>query len=165
MKDFEELPVDPEPAGRADRERGASLSAGEDEAWRQVRAGLLVDLGLADRVAARSWQQAVRERRFQPRECADEILARSPVAGDDVRVVQRAALLLRDLLMAPLARGASGAGRRLKRSAQGGVAFVIAQGVAFGVFCLIVLAVAVVLRLKGHSLDGWLDLLLGRGPG
>ncbi len=152
MEDFEE--IEPPPEGNAER-----------AAWRRVRAGILVELGLADRVAAKSWQRAVVERRFRPDACADEILARSAVAGDDARVLQRTGVLLRDLLMAPLGRGARGAGRRARQAVRGGLAFVLAQGLALLVFCLIVAALAVVLRLKGHSLDGWVDRLLGRGAG
>ena len=46
-----------------------------------------------------------------------------------------------------------------------GLAFVLAQGAAFLVYCLIVLAVLIVLRLQGHSLDGWLDRILLRDSG
>ena len=156
MAVVEEVPVETE---------GSFLPQAEIDAWRRVQAGILVEQGLADRVVARNWQQAVKERRFKADECAEEILARSQVTTDDVRVLQRSQVLLRDLLMAPLVKGTRGAGRKAKRAAQGGVAFVLAQGAAFLVYCLIVLAVLIVLRLQGHSLDGWLDRILLRDSG
>ena len=156
MTDLEEIPIEPS---------GEFLPQAEVDAWRRVQAGILVEQGLADRVVVREWQEAVRERRFLPDDCAQALLARSQVTRDDVRIVQRTHVLLRDLLMAPLAKGARGAGRKAKRAAQGGVAMVLAQGAAFLVYCLIVAAVLVVLRLKGHSVDEWLDRLLLREPG
>ncbi len=129
---------------------------------KRLQAGLLVDLGLADRATTKRWQDAVIERTFDPDRCATELVQKSLARVDDDRMADRSAVLLRDFLMAPLAKGVRGTGRRARHAARGGAAFLIAQFTALLVYTVIVLASLVVLRLRGTSLDELLDRVLMR---
>ena len=80
------------------------------------------------------------------------------------RMTERAGTLLRDFLMAPYLSGALGAGRKAKRGLKNVLAFLLAQLVALVVFCAIVAAILLVLRVRGESLDGWLDRLIALLP-
>lgn len=140
-----------------------TLSSREERIWNRFVAGMLVELGIADRAAAKRWQGEVVGGRFDADQCAREILARSGVPSDDERLEQRSARLLRDFLMAPLMKGMRGASRRAKRAAQGGVAYVLAQVVALGIYSLLVLASLLLLRIRDYDLNGLLDTILRRG--
>ncbi|MEW6072240.1 MAG: hypothetical protein AB1726_06530 [Planctomycetota bacterium] len=135
----------------------------EGRAWRRIRAGLLVELGIADRSAASRWQQAVLGGEFDADACARDILARSDPPADDPRVVERAGRLLRDFLMMPLQTGVRGAGRRARQRVRGGLAFLIAQGLALLAFCVLAAIALAVARWQGASIDRLLDVLLFRG--
>ena len=76
---------------------------------------------------------------------------------------ERAGRLLRDFLMAPTMRGARGerAAACVRRPA-GGVAFVLAQGIALAVYTLIVLVAMLLLRVRDVSFDALLDRILLR---
>lgn len=127
----------------------------------RVTAGLLVELGLASGAVARRWQDAVRGGDFDPDACADELLDSSAAEFDDPRLLERSARLQRDLVMAPLQRGARGATRKARVAARGGLAMFLAQGLALGVFTLLLLAVLLLLRVKhDYSVDRLLDSLL-----
>lgn len=143
----------------------SSASAGpstdhERVAWQRLHAGLLVDLGVADRATVRKWQKAVREGSFDAGECAREIEAGSTGVPDPGRLAGRAGQMLRDFVMVSAQRGVQGTGRRARQAARSGAAFLIAQGTALLVFGLILLAAALLLRLRGTSIDGLLDKLL-----
>ena len=137
------------------------LEEGEIRAWRRLQSGILVERGLADRREARRWQEAVQRGEFDPDACARDIVGGSPVGGEDPRLLERAAILQRDLLMTPLQRGVRGAGRRARGATRSGVAFLIAQGMAILVYTLVILIVLLLGRMqKGLSLDGMLDRIL-----
>lgn len=148
------LPIPPAPA----------VQAGERErlAWDRVRAGMLVDLGLVDKRVCARWQAAVKSQSFDPDSCAREILACTTVPPDEPRLMQRSGLLLRDFVMAPLLRGVKGAERRARETARGGIAYLLAQAMAFGIYALLVLITLILIRFRGSSIDGFLDMLLFR---
>jgi hypothetical protein len=158
---LEEIPLEPVPPAAPAGPRARAPA--DARAWRLLQAGLLVDLGLADKALVRRWQEAVRRSEFDPDACSRELLAEGALDAADRRVLDRCALLLRDLLMAPLLRGASGAGRRARGAARSGLAFVIAQVLALAVYSLILAALMVLVRVRWDvSFDGWIDALLGR---
>jgi hypothetical protein len=154
---LEELPPE-----RASAARGA-VSEGGGAAWTRVRAGMLADLGLADRKATRRWQDAVLRGEFDPDACARDLLAGSSVQGGDARLLERSARLLRDFLMTPLATGSRGAARRMRGAAKSGTAFVVAQGIVILIYTAILGTMMVLARLKwGWSFDELFDRVLGR---
>ncbi len=128
----------------------------------RLRAGLLVDLGLSDPAVVKRWQRAVVDGSFDADLCAGAVAAASRAAPDDPRMRERAGRLLRDFVMAPTTRGARGASRRVRQAARGGVAFVLAQGIALFVYSVIVLVALLLLRVRDVSLDGFLDRILFR---
>lgn len=148
--------LDPAPVDVA----SGALSERERVAWRRLRAGLVIDQGLADRATVRRWQNAVRDGSFDAGACAREIEAHITGVPDEERLVLRAGQMLRDFVMVSVQRGVQGTGRRARQAARSGAAFLIAQGTALAVFALIVLAAALLLRLRGTSIDGILDRLL-----
>lgn len=141
---------------------GLGLTDSERRVWTRLQACVLVDLGLTDRAAIKRWQQEVVAGRLEVDRCAAELVALRQGSADDPRVLERAGRLLRDFLMAPLMTGVRGASRRAKRAAQGGLAFVIAQGLALLVFLLIGLVALLLLRIKDVSIDALLDRVLLR---
>jgi len=137
-------------------------AAGGDRAWRRILSGLLVEQGLASRDATRRWQEAVRAGALDPDRCADELIESVPGLDADARLGERAARLQRDLVMAPLLRGATGAKRRLRRAARGGAAILVSQAVVVGIYTLLVVAALVLLRYHGVAFDPLFDRLLLR---
>ena len=164
---LEPIPVDPPVEARAaspaapDRAAFAQLPA-----WRRLKAGMLVELDLADRELARRWQNAVRQGDFDPDACARDLLGatgdRSGVSDEDPRLMERSGRLLRDLLMAPVLRGMRGAGRRAREAARGGLAFFVAQFLVLSIYSLLVLVALLLLRVRWNaSIDGFLDNIRG----
>lgn len=131
-----------------------------DPIAQRLRAGLLVELGLADSAVARKWQKAVKESTFDSGACAQEVLASASVEPNDSRLLERATRLQRDLIMTPLMRGGQGAARRARGAARKGLAAVLAQLIVVGIYTAIIAAILFVLRLRGHSLDGFIDGIL-----
>lgn len=142
--------------------RRGDLTHTDERVWNRLKAGMYVELGLADRVTSKRWQEAVVSHSFDPDRCASEILARSAVADSEPRVLERSGRLLRDLLMAPLLSGTRGATRRARQATRGLVAMVLTQAIAFVVYTTIVLVALLLIRVRGVSLDGFFDLILGR---
>lgn len=139
-----------------------ALSTHADRLWRRLRAGLLVELGLADKAAANRWQEAVIRGEFEPDACARDVLAAGDLAPDDERLVERSGRLLRDLLMAPRQRGVRGAGRRARGAARKGLAYALSQLVVIVIFLLIALAALFTVRVRwGWSVDAFLDGIRG----
>lgn len=158
--------VEPARAPAAPGPGADAPSAGErgegERTLARLRAGLLVDLGLTDPSVVKRWQRAVVDGSFDPDLCAGAVAAASRAGADDSRMVERAGRLLRDFVMAPTTRGARGASRRVRQAARGGVAFVVAQGLALLVYSVIVLVALLLLRVRDVSLDGFLDRILFR---
>jgi hypothetical protein len=126
---------------------------------------MLFELGLADRAAARRWQEAVLRGEFDPDAAARELEQGASAVPGDPRLLERSGRLLRDLLMAPYQRGLRGAGRRVRGAARSGVAFLVAQVVIVLVFALLFAVVLLVVRLRwGWSVDGFLDRVLDLVP-
>ncbi len=158
---------EPSPAASSAPPQAASPAGFDARTWARARAGLVVDLGRADKKVVARWQTAVRERSFDADRAAEELLASAgPLDGALLR--DRAGLLLRDFLMAPLLRGVRGAGRKARQQARGLLAMIVAQGLALVVFGVLVLAGLLLLRWKGHSVDAFLDTVVeafGELPG
>lgn len=160
---LEEVEVEQPAARVASGKAGTTGGAGASESRvnRRVRAGLLAELGLADKSVLGRWQQAVVRREFDVDACSKELLASSDVAQDDPRLLERSARLTRDLIMAPMQRGTKGAGRRARGAAKKGAAFFMAQVIVVGIFSLLVLLAMVVVHQKwpGFSFDEFLGNL------
>ena len=140
----------------------SGLHPSEEQTWRRLKAGMLVELGLADRAAARRWQDAVLRGEFEPDSCARDVLGTSTLGPADPRLAERSARLLRDLLMAPMTRGVSGASRRARTAARSGAAFLLAQGIVIALYSALLLLALLILRLRwGWSVDGFLDGIRG----
>jgi hypothetical protein len=165
---LEPIPVDP-PA----RARAAAPAAPSDPgafaqlpAWRRIKAGMLVELDLADRQLARRWQTAVRQGEFDADACTRDLLGspgdHSGVGDEDPRLMERSGRLLRDLLMAPVLRGARGASRRAREAARGGLAFIVAQFLVLSIYSVLVLVALLLVRVRWNaSIDGFLDNIRG----
>lgn len=154
---LEELPSD-EPvrgAGGGDR-RGLGPNAAR--AHDRLVAGILVELGLAPKDAAKRWQASVVKGEWDADACAREVLDQGAVTSEDPRVLERAGRLQRDLVMASFQRGLRKAGRNMRGMARQGSAILIANVVAFLCYSLILLAVAVLLRVRWEwSFDDLID--------
>lgn len=149
------------PGGKPAAANGSGGSADARPAWRRVRAGLLVEMGLADRKVSERWQEAVRAGSFAPDECAREILSAPGTREDGDRLLDRSARLQRDLLMTPLMRGAKGAGRKARAAARTGFAMVISQLFALFIYSVLVAIALLLLRHRGIEFDPLLDGILG----
>lgn len=139
-----------------------AVEAGEQQAWRRLQAGMLVETGLADKAVARKWQDAVVRGEFDADAATRELLAAGLPPATHERLLDRSRVLLRDLLMAPTTRGARGAGRKARQAARGGLAFLVSQLVVLGVYSLMVLVALFVLRVRWDwSVDGLIDRIRG----
>jgi hypothetical protein len=138
-------------------------SSPDDKAWQRVRAGIAIDLGLAERTQVSRWQEAVLRQEFDADACAREILSTTEkFALDDPRVIERSGRLLRDFLMASLQRGVKGTGRKVRAQAVSGSAFLMANLIGILLYTGIVLVVMLLTRFKwGMSFDALFDTLLG----
>ena len=130
--------------------------AGSDLAWRRLKAGLVAELSLSDRVVIKRWQDAVVRNEFDAESATRDLLAAAPgVADSDARLLERSTRLLRDLLMSSMTRGA---GRQVRKAARNGLAFLLVQTFILLLFTLLVLAGLLLVRTKfGHSIDQFLD--------
>lgn len=137
---------------------------GADGLARRVRAGIACELGLAERGALKRWQEAVLAGRFEPEACARELVPSALGPEAEQRILERGGSLLRDFVMAPYLEGAKGASRKVRGGLRNMAGFLVAQAVALLVFSAIVAAILLVLRVKGKSLDGWLDRLIDLVP-
>lgn len=142
-----------------------AASDGDDHSARvsadQLLAGVLLDVGLADKRVAKRWRQSVMDRKWDPAACTREVLGyATPEQRADPRVRERSARLLRDLLMAPLQRGVRGAARRGREKVRSGFAYLLVQAFVLLLFAAIAAGIGVLLRFKGNSLDAWADRVL-----
>ncbi len=134
-----------------------------ERAWDRVRAGMAIELGVADKKVVRRWQDAVVRSEFDADACAREVLACVTVPSDDPRMVERAGRLLRDFLMASLQRGLQGASRKARAQAKSGTAYVLANLIAILIYTGILAVIMVLARLKWNtSFDALFDFILGR---
>jgi hypothetical protein len=161
--------VQPKPAaaplaGAASASVAAGASGGE--LWSRLKAGLLVDLGMADKGEAKRWQEAVKRGEFDASACSRDILSSCDVPDSDPRLRERANRLQRDLLMSPLVRGIQGTSRRARSAAKGGAAMIVSQGIGIGIYTLLIVVIAVFARINYDTdftgmIDGFLNLLSG----
>lgn len=162
---LEELP--PEPAARGDAARAAaaggadSLGPNARRTYERMLAGLLVELGIADKQAAKRWQAAVVQGEWDADACAREVIDRTAPSFEDPRLVERAGRLQRDLVMASFQRGLRKASRSVRGAARHGSAFLLANFLAIFCYSIIIVAIAVLLRVKWEwSFDGLIDRAL-----
>ena len=132
------------------------LDERDERMWKRLKAGLCVELGLADPAAVRRWQDAAGADAFDPDRSAEEVLARSGVRPGEPLLLERSGTLQRDLFMAPLAaeRGARGERRGL-------LGVLLGHALALTLYTVLVLAGLLLLRVRGASVDGLLDAFLG----
>jgi len=131
----------------------------------RLQAGLLCELGLVERTAARRWQDAVLANAFDPDAATRDLLAAAQASSGDVRLRERSARLLRDLLMAPLQRGARGAGRRVRQATRSMVAALVAQVAVLVTLLGIATIALLVIRMRwDFSVDAWLDSVIDLLP-
>jgi hypothetical protein len=136
----------------------ATWSSADEQVWRRLKAGLLVELGIADADTTRRWQDAVLRTEFEPDSCARDLLAASKVDPGDPRLLERSARLQRDLLMSPMARGTRGGMRKLRSTTSNWLAMAISQLVVLAVFVLLFLVALFVVRIRWSvSVDAYLD--------
>ncbi|MEO0660788.1 MAG: hypothetical protein AAFZ87_04555, partial [Planctomycetota bacterium] len=97
-----------------DGQEGAAWGSADERARQRLLAGLLVETGLADKKVAKRWQSAVVGGDFDADACAAEVIASTPrEAYESPALLERAARIERDLLMASHMRGVRAAGRRV----------------------------------------------------
>lgn len=154
---LEEIELPPEPAPVAPVATGATS---EDPAWNRLRAGLLVELGLAEPQAARRWQDAILRSEFEPESCARDLLSSSSVPAGDPRLLERATRLQRDLIMSPVQRGLRGQTRRIRSAASNWFAMVLMQLLVLVVFMALFGVALFIVRVRWEwSVDAYLDRL------
>ncbi|MFT5288441.1 MAG: hypothetical protein ACI8QS_001042 [Planctomycetota bacterium] len=132
----------------------------ESKADHLLLAGIMLEQGLADKRAAKRWRSAVMDGKWDASACAQEVLVSSSSARDDPRLRERSARLLRDFLMAPMQSGVRGAARKGRAKVRSGFAFVLVQMFILALFLVMAFSGAVLLRMKGKSLDSWADWVL-----
>lgn len=156
---LEEVPLPVEvPAAPVVAPLVATWSSGDEQAWRRLKAGLLVELGIADADTTRRWQDAVLRTEFEPDSCARDLLAASKVDSGDPRLLERCSRLQRDLLMSPMQRGSRGGMRKLRATTSNWLAMAISQLVVLSVFVLLFLVALFVVRIRwSWSVDAFLD--------
>jgi hypothetical protein len=140
----------------------ASSSSADDPAWTQVKAGMLFELGLADRALAKRWQQAIARGQFDADACARELIQSSRAAPGDRRVQERSTRLLRELLMGPGQRPARASAREERTESRSLPGLILMQVVVILSQVFLFSVVLVVMRWRwGWSFDGLIDKLLG----
>ncbi len=140
---------------------GSGLGAGEAQAFERVAAGILVDVGLADKAVAKRWQAAVIAQEWDADAAARAILAASPGATSDPKFLARAARLERDLLMASFQRGVKGASRKFRGAARNSTAFFVANVIALSVYSAIIFALLIIARVSYEwDLNGIIDRMV-----
>ena len=164
---LEELPVEAATTSKPstpDVPGSPAGSRGEHERiWRRLVAGMMVELDMTDRSLVKRWQRRVVDGEFEVDRCARELFEAGTPRMDELRLLERSGRLLRDFLMAPLARGARGAGRRARRATKSGMAFLVAQLIAIGVYSLILVLIMAFLWKRGVRFDAMFEGFLSSG--
>ena len=138
---------------------GTGLDAMEEIAWLRLRAGLLVDTGQVKKSQVEPWQQQVLDGVFDVSGCAADLNASVQVI--DQRLADRAGRLMRDFVMASKLQGAAGAARATRTATKSFVSMLIAQGMALGIYSLVLFGCMIFIRQGGTSFDGLFDSILG----
>jgi hypothetical protein len=151
-----------EKAGRSSEPAPAAVTA-DEPAWTQVKAGMLFELGLADKELARRWQQAVARGQFDADACARELVRSSRATPGDRRVLERSTRLLRELLMGPGKVPARSSARTERKESRSLLALIAMQVTVILSQIFLFTVVLVVVRWRwGWSIDGFIDQLLER---
>jgi hypothetical protein len=133
----------------------------EAQAFDRIAAGVLVDVGLADKAVVKRWQAAVLAQEWDADAAARAILASSAGAMADPKFMARAARLERDLLMSSYQRGVKGASRRVRGAAKNSTAFFVANVVAISAYSAIILALLILARVSyDWDLNGIIDRMV-----
>ena len=136
----------------------SAAPAGSSRFEQRLRAGVLADLGLANRKEVKRWQEAVMRGEFDADACARDLVTQAAPDADDQRVLERAGRLQRDLLMMPFQRGVKGASRRARVATRRGTAYVLANLIAITVYSLVLVAIMILVRVNyDFSFDGLID--------
>ena len=98
---------------------------------------------------------------FQVEDCARELYEAGRL--DESRLLDRSGRLLRDFLMAPLTRGARGAGRKVRMATKRGVAWVVAQFVVVAIYTVILVLIMAFLYRGGTRFDPLFEWLMPGG--
>ena len=143
-------------------EEEGSLAPWEIQAWSRLRAGMLVELGNADKKLAKLWQERVKSGDFDPDRCAEQILAAGARKPDEEieSILTRSTRLERDLIMTPLLKGASGAGRKMRSTAKSGMAAALSQFIVMGIFCILAFFFLLVMAFKGIEFDPFFQAII-----
>ncbi len=137
------------------------LGPSEAQAFERIAAGVLVDVGLADKAVVKRWQAAVLAQEWDADAAARAILASSAGGMSDPKFLARAARLERDLVMSSYQRGIKGASRRVRGAAKNSTAFFVANVVAISVYSAIILALLILARVSyGWDLNGIIDRMV-----
>ncbi len=137
---------------------GPGLDPIEIQAFERVAAGILVDVGLADKAVAKRWQAAVIAQEWDADAAARAILQASRAATSDPKFLARATRLELDLLMASFQRGVKGTSRKVRGAAKNSTAFFVANVVALSVYSAIIFALLIIARVSYEwDLNGIID--------
>lgn len=137
---------------------GSGLDPIEVQAFERVAAGILVDVGLADKAVAKRWQAAVIAQEWDADAAAKAILQASRGATSDPKFLARANRLELDLLMASFQRGVKGTSRKVRGAAKSSTAFFVANVVALSVYSAIIFALLIIARVSYEwDLNGIID--------
>lgn len=153
-------PPPPVAAPVAVQTRAAAAVAVEPDSpgWRRIKAGLLVEQGLADPAVAKRWQDAILRDAFDADACARELLAAPTQPATDARLLDRCVRLQRDLVMAPLSQPTRGPSRKMKNAASNWLAMALVQFLVFSICCILVMVSLFVIHLRwGWSVDEFFD--------
>ncbi|MFT4709978.1 MAG: hypothetical protein ACI8Q9_001104 [Planctomycetota bacterium] len=151
---------------RNEREQLAELEEWELLAWRRLRAGMLVELGNADKKLAKTWQERVRAGDFDVDLCTDQILRAGPLKPEreEEAVLTRTTRLERDLIMTPLSKGVSSKTRKARGAAKNGAAALIVQFIVVGIFCILTFFFLLVAAMKGVQFDPFFQSIIDFFP-
>jgi hypothetical protein len=139
----------------------SGLPSRDEQMWRRLRAGMLVELGLGDAQATRRWQEAARRNEFEADACARDVLGAAVSAEADERLLERTSSMLKEMLLAPLA--ARRAEKRKRPQKMGCFSMLIGQLLVFFVYGTVVAVVLFVVRQRwGWSVDTFLDSVIKR---
>ncbi len=147
------------PAGGAHAPVGESGSVSGASPWRWLKAGLVAEMSLADSEAIKRWQDASARGEFDAESASRDLLAAAPgLRDDDPRITERCTKLMRELLMAPVAKRPP---RQSSKSSRGCFAALFGQFMILVLITLIVVAGLLVARTRySQSIDAQLDRIL-----
>jgi hypothetical protein len=138
----------------------AALDPGEGLLWQRLKAGMFVELGLADAAVVKRWRDASQRREFDPDACARDVLATTHISGTDARLIERTARLEQELVSASSKPKMRLPLRRKGSSGPSGFAIFLGQIILIAVIGGFVLTGLFIAHWRFHwSVDLWFDQL------